>query len=74
MGAGDSDAGTGAFAEAKRLFFEGMAAVAAKDFATAEAKFRHSLALNPDRVSVLTNLAVNTIYNHWRFEDVWLDR
>jgi peptide/nickel transport system substrate-binding protein len=20
------------------------------------------------------NLAVNTIYNHWRFEDVWLDR
>jgi len=19
-------------------------------------------------------LAVNTIYNHWRFEDVWLDR
>ena len=20
------------------------------------------------------NLAVNTIYNHWRFEDVWIDR
>ena len=20
------------------------------------------------------NLAINTIYNHWRFEDVWLDR
>ena len=20
------------------------------------------------------NLAVNTIYNHWRFEDVWLER
>jgi peptide/nickel transport system substrate-binding protein len=20
------------------------------------------------------SLAVNTIYNHWRFEDVWLDR
>jgi len=20
------------------------------------------------------NLAVNTSYNHWRFEDVWLDR
>jgi peptide/nickel transport system substrate-binding protein len=19
-------------------------------------------------------MAVNTIYNHWRFEDVWLDR
>jgi hypothetical protein len=19
-------------------------------------------------------LATNTIYNHWRFEDVWLDR
>ena len=20
------------------------------------------------------NLAINTIYNHWRFEDVWIDR
>ncbi len=20
------------------------------------------------------NIAINTIYNHWRFEDVWLDR
>ena len=20
------------------------------------------------------NLAVNSIYNHWRFEDVWLDK
>src|SRR4051812_220351 len=46
-----------AFEEAKGLFFDGLTAVQAQDYVAAEGKFRRSLELNPDRVSVLTNLA-----------------
>src|SRR5437868_5350272 len=51
-----------AFEEAKGLFFEGLAAVQAKDYVAAEAKFHRSLELNPDRVSVLTNLSAVLFY------------
>jgi predicted O-linked N-acetylglucosamine transferase (SPINDLY family) len=50
------------FEDAKRLFFEGMAAIEAKQYVTAEARFRESLALNADRVSVATNLAAAVFY------------
>ncbi len=43
--------------DARDAFFAGLAAIQAGDLETAEAKFRHSLALVPGRVSVATNLA-----------------
>ncbi len=43
---------------AKALFFEALDCADAEDFAGAEQRLRRALALVPDRVSVLTNLAV----------------
>jgi protein O-GlcNAc transferase len=58
----NDEAEVSAFEAAKGLFFEGIAAVQAKDYVAAEASFRRSLTLNPDRVSVLTNLAAVLVY------------
>jgi predicted O-linked N-acetylglucosamine transferase (SPINDLY family) len=51
-----------AFEAAKAHFFEGIAAIEAGDYGTAEDRFRKSLALVPDRASVLTNLAGVLVY------------
>lgn len=50
-----------AFEQAKTLFLEGIQRFGAEDLRGAEARFRAALAIMPDRVSVLTNLAATLI-------------
>lgn len=49
------------FETAKQFFLQGLQAVEANDLPAAEAKFTRALAIIPDRVSILNNLAAVTI-------------
>jgi tetratricopeptide (TPR) repeat protein len=49
------------FEQAKNLFLAGLERFQAGDLLQAEARFRQSLALVPDRVSIMTNLAATLI-------------